>query len=225
MDLFTAKKLTLLRKYHSLSQEALAEKIGVSRQAVSKWERGEASPDTDNILSISKLYEISVDDILGDKDAQTVIDEIEKKKSGAVIAPEISEEKNEAAENKISEEKNIPNKKPKQEKQETTRCQKAGKLLMRFPFFLAVIIIFLILGFSLSLWHPMWVIFFSIPTYYLTAFALKAPTKRKLLIRLPVYLYIVSLYIILGFTLNLWHPYWLIFLTLPFYYWFVLSKK
>ena len=40
MNLFTAKKLTDLRKHFSLSQEALAEKVGVSRQAISKWERG-----------------------------------------------------------------------------------------------------------------------------------------------------------------------------------------
>ena len=50
MNLEIAKRLADLRKQNGLSQEQLAEKIGVSRQAVSKWERSEASPDTDNII-------------------------------------------------------------------------------------------------------------------------------------------------------------------------------
>lgn len=220
MDLFTAKKLTSLRRHHSLSQEALAEKIGVSRQAISRWERGEASPDTDNVLSIAKLYGISVDDILGDKTAEAVISEIKNKKEDTVKVSEICEE----AKIKEPEEKAFTEKKSAKA-EALSACIKAGKLMMRFPFFLVVIIMYLIFGFSLSLWHPMWVIFLLIPTYYLTAFALKAPAKRSRLLRLPVYLYLIALYIALGLTMNMWHPYWLIFLTLPFYYWYILSKK
>ena len=48
MNIETANRLLQYRKENNLSQEELAEKIGVSRQAVSKWERAEASPDTDN---------------------------------------------------------------------------------------------------------------------------------------------------------------------------------
>lgn len=47
-----------------LSQEALAEKLGVSRQAVSKWERSESSPDTDNLIALAKLYGVSLDELL-----------------------------------------------------------------------------------------------------------------------------------------------------------------
>ena len=79
MNLFTANKLTALRKHNGLSQEALAEKIGVSRQAISKWERGEASPDTENLLSLSKIYCVSLDDILGDLSAEEIIEKAEKK--------------------------------------------------------------------------------------------------------------------------------------------------
>ena len=78
MNLFTAKKLTALRKYYSLSQEALAEKAGVSRQAVSKWERGEASPDTDNLVTLSRIYNVSLDDLLGEKSAEEIISQLEK---------------------------------------------------------------------------------------------------------------------------------------------------
>ena len=61
MNIETANKLVELRKKHGLSQEELADKLGVSRQAVSKWERSEASPDTDNLIELAKLYDISID--------------------------------------------------------------------------------------------------------------------------------------------------------------------
>lgn len=64
MNVETANKLVKLRKSHNMSQEALAEQLGVSRQAVSKWERAESSPDTDNLIALAKLYGISVDELL-----------------------------------------------------------------------------------------------------------------------------------------------------------------
>lgn len=65
MNVETADRLTMLRKKRGYSQEQLAEKLGVSRQAVSKWERAEASPDTDNLIALAKIYEISLDELLG----------------------------------------------------------------------------------------------------------------------------------------------------------------
>lgn len=64
MNIEIANRLVELRKENNLSQEALAEKLGVSRQAVSKWERAEASPDTDNLIMLAKLYRISLDELL-----------------------------------------------------------------------------------------------------------------------------------------------------------------
>ena len=64
MNIETANRLCNLRKQHNLSQEQLAEKIGVSRQAVSKWERAEASPDTDNLITLAQIYNVSIDEIL-----------------------------------------------------------------------------------------------------------------------------------------------------------------
>ncbi len=57
--------LIRLRKEAGLSQEELADKLAVSRQAVSKWERGEALPDTDNLIRLAKLYNVSIDEIVG----------------------------------------------------------------------------------------------------------------------------------------------------------------
>lgn len=64
MNIETANRLLYYRKKNNLSQEELAAKIGVSRQAVSKWERAEASPDTDNLILLAKLYGVSLDELL-----------------------------------------------------------------------------------------------------------------------------------------------------------------
>lgn len=57
-------RLVKLRKQKGLSQEELAEKLGLSRQAISKWERCESSPDLDNIIQLAKLYDLSFDELL-----------------------------------------------------------------------------------------------------------------------------------------------------------------
>ena len=73
MTLETANRLYELRKKHNLSQEELAEKLGVSRQAVSKWERSEASPDTDNLIALAKIYGLSLDELIfGEKQEEKV---------------------------------------------------------------------------------------------------------------------------------------------------------
>ena len=67
MNIKLADRLVELRKENKLSQEALAEKLGLSRQAISKWERAEASPDTDNLIALATLYGISLDELLGNE--------------------------------------------------------------------------------------------------------------------------------------------------------------
>lgn len=67
MNIETANRLIEYRKKNGLSQDQVAEKIGVSRQAVSKWERAEASPDTDNLIMLSKLYNVSLDELINGK--------------------------------------------------------------------------------------------------------------------------------------------------------------
>ncbi|MBQ7848567.1 MAG: helix-turn-helix transcriptional regulator, partial [Clostridia bacterium] len=65
MTIENANRLAELRRAHGLSQEELAEKLGVSRQAVSKWERAESSPDTDNLIALAQLYGVTLDVLLG----------------------------------------------------------------------------------------------------------------------------------------------------------------
>ncbi len=66
-----ADKILKLRKELGLSQEAFAEKLGVSRQSVSKWESGGALPDIDKVVAMSKLFGVSTDFLLTDSECNT----------------------------------------------------------------------------------------------------------------------------------------------------------
>ena len=59
-----SQNLTTLRHFHKYSQEEVAEKIGVTRQAVAKWEGGETVPDILNCDALAELYNVSVDDLI-----------------------------------------------------------------------------------------------------------------------------------------------------------------
>lgn len=61
-------KIAQLRKAASLSQEELAEAVGVSRQAVAKWETGESVPEIDRLVRIATLFAVSVDSLVRDED-------------------------------------------------------------------------------------------------------------------------------------------------------------
>lgn len=60
-------KLQKLRKSSNMSQEELGAKVTVSRQAISKWELGESMPDTENVIQLSKIFEVSIDYLLKDE--------------------------------------------------------------------------------------------------------------------------------------------------------------
>ena len=66
------ENLQTIRKKNQLSQEGLAEMLGVSRQAVSKWELGEGYPEVDKLLILSKKLNVSLDSMLGSENAPTV---------------------------------------------------------------------------------------------------------------------------------------------------------
>lgn len=59
-----ADRIQYLRKTKGLSQEELADKVGVSRQAVSKWESEQSTPDIEKIIIMSELFEVTTDYIL-----------------------------------------------------------------------------------------------------------------------------------------------------------------
>ena len=74
-------KLQQYRKLNKYSQEKLAELLGVSRQAVTKWENGVSAPSTENLIKLSAIYKIPLDDLINDRPEVTKVDSDPKRKS------------------------------------------------------------------------------------------------------------------------------------------------
>ena len=74
MTLF--EKLVFLRKKKGLSQMEISESLNVSRQAVSRWESGTSTPSVDNLRSLCKIYDVTMDYLLneGEDDPYTVVE-------------------------------------------------------------------------------------------------------------------------------------------------------
>jgi AbrB family looped-hinge helix DNA binding protein len=65
--------LKILRNRSKLTQEEVADRIGVSRQAVAKWENGSTVPDINNCLALAELFKVSLDDLVNESDSQNGI--------------------------------------------------------------------------------------------------------------------------------------------------------
>ena len=66
------EKLKELRKQHNMTQEQLAEKLYVSRTAISKWESGKGYPNIESLKNISKIFSVSIDELLSNKELLVV---------------------------------------------------------------------------------------------------------------------------------------------------------
>ena len=221
MTIEIADRLVEWRKLNRLSQEELAEKIGVSRQAVSKWERAESSPDTDNLIELAQLYHVSLDELL--YTAKPVCAEAAEAAAHADAQPEQDETADEDAS-------------PAEPERDVISVGQAGiKISLRrwrqlfadnpkwhtrwrFPTPLLVTIAYLLMGFFLHLWHPGWIIFFVIPSYYFCAAMCLVEGLRKKLFLFPITFVCLSAFLLMGFYGRLWHPAWVVFLLIPAYY-------
>ena len=67
------EQIKYYRKQAGLSQEKMAEKIGVSRQAITKWENGTGTPDIANLMAIANLFQISVDELLSNEKSEKTV--------------------------------------------------------------------------------------------------------------------------------------------------------
>lgn len=62
------ENIIFLRKRNGMTQEALSERINVSRQTVAKWERGESEPDCSSLMRLSSLFNVTIDSLVGNVD-------------------------------------------------------------------------------------------------------------------------------------------------------------
>ncbi len=237
MNIEIANRLVNLRKANNLSQEALAEKLGISRQAVSKWERAEASPDTDNLILLARLYGVSLDELLKTED------EIPRPETGSDRDNDYKEnEENEEQEEYVNvgfqgvhvKDKNgevhvgwdgihVDDKR----KGDNVHIDKNGVYVNgekydkdwvshhhHFPMWLVVIILYLIIGGFWGAWHPGWLLVFLIPIWDSLVEAVRK--KNPNVFAYPVVA--VLIFLCIGFFTGFWHPGWVIFLTIPLYY-------
>lgn len=141
MNVEIANKLVKLRKQYGYSQEQLAEKIGVSRQAVSKWERSESSPDTENLIALAKIYNLSIDEMLNHNSFNNSSQ---------------SESPNSMGQTERVEENHYD------ERQQHHRY----RYLKRIPIPIVATVAYLLLGFVWGLWHPGWLVFMLVPIWH-----------------------------------------------------------
>lgn len=79
MNMNIAERLQELRKNAGYSQEQVAEMLGLSRQAVSKWESGQGKPEIDNIVKLTEIYNVSADYILLGAEKEAAVPAQEKR--------------------------------------------------------------------------------------------------------------------------------------------------
>lgn len=193
MNVEIAQRLATMRREQGYSQEELAERLGLSRQAVSKWERAESSPDIGNIVALAKLYGVSVDDLLCIDDGvvdDVLFEEKDKDAEAEAQAQEAAVRANEAAVRAAQaavaaaqarataeQAQQVPQPQPQpvpypQPQAPYVVPQPPAETKLRrgpwvtFPYPVLCVIVFLLAGFFCGWWHPAWVVFLTIPLYY-----------------------------------------------------------
>lgn len=226
MNIEFANRLQQLRKEKGYSQDQLADEIGVSRQSISKWERAEASPDSDNLIALAKLYNMSLDELIYNKNpseekSSNVKDDVHisfkgidvKSKEGdhvhvgwdGIHVHDINKNKHVDISNEgVYINGNL----------NRTKTQIIVRDSINLIVLLLTTITYILIGCLLSKWHPTWIIFFLIPIVSSLVEAIMSRDIEKF--AYPVL--VAAVYLTLGFLLNLWHPYWFLFLTIPIYY-------
>ena len=200
MNIKLANRLVELRKEHKFSQEALAEKLGLSRQSISKWERAEASPDTDNLIALAEVYGITLDQLLGNEETTDTTTE---------ASTETVEEKNELSENQVKGKK---------------------RLLRAPLLFLGAVALYVGGGIVLGVfwWLIMWTLFPLVFAYAFKGLSMYYENKKGLSIlfsTLSLILLTVVLYIIFGIAFQLWAIAWVVFLAIPAHIYISVVKK
>lgn len=238
MSIKQGEYLKKLRNDKGISQDALGEALGISRQSVSKWEQGNSTPDIDNIGKLAEFYGVSIDSIVKGE-AQDQVQSEEEKKAEAINELIDEFEGNTQFEEKKTDEKplDIPLSAPepslkekellkeqkdeqyivKREKEREERKKEKKRRSWLFPSYpvLAVIAYCLIGAFmGANGWKIGWIVLLTIPLFYTGVIAIEK--KKPVIFCYPVLVLIV--FLLLGFGKSLWHPAWILFLTIPIFY-------
>ena len=214
MNLKIANRLLAYRRAHGLSQEELAEKIGVSRQAVSKWERAEASPDTDNLIALASLYGVLIDELINGEGEPQIKSGEQTEENTADTAEEKTEDN--------AEEKTVEDAEEDASEDNSKKTTVEAKLVLEFDndwiFAVTAIlcsIAYLAIGFLLPRgWACGWIVFMLVPV--IPSLVSAIVTRRASEFLFPVF--VTGLYLTAGMCFGRWHPDWIIFLTVPIYY-------
>ncbi len=237
MTIEIADRLVKLRKKYGYSQEELADKLGLSRQAVSKWERAEASPDTDNLICLAKLYGVSLDELLAtEEDIDTIVEE--QIKDNKEEAPAQEEKKVEIKDDEVvlfskSGKKVTIN-------DDGVTCYNADGSVKKHQFdtkmaiigavegtlFTLALVAYIVVSALLGWWGIMWVVFF-IPEIICSI--ARAVVKRNanhfnMAFVAAFTFFFVSFFLPIalgsyGITMPMyWHPMWVVFLAIPAYH-------
>lgn len=219
-----------LRKKSGMSQEELAERLGVSRQAVSKWECGESLPDTDNLITIAKLYGVSLDELVGNVPAESAEkgspadtqkqeegDKDAQRKDGQDCQDCQDDGYFDGREDECQDEDNEDGEDNEEEDEEDEKAVNKSpwlRVLYALPYPIVVTVAFLCWGFACGEWDIAWVLYVTVPLYYTLLDCFK--TKRVSAFAYPVL--VAFIYLFCGMKWGIWHPSWVIFLTIPIFY-------
>lgn len=217
MNIEIANKLQKLRKENGYSQEELAEKLGLSRQAVSKWERAEASPDTDNLICLAKLYNVSLDELLAtDETVEEIRENVIESKNDSTInvnGSSINLTDDEGQTVKIEDGKvkfiNADGTEAKFNKKQHVALSIIDSVIV-----LLTLIAYFLWSFLGNAWDVSWVIWILMPA----VMSIFEAIIKKQITKFLYPCFVTALYCFLGMKYALWHPYWILFITIPVFY-------
>lgn len=212
MNVEIAQRLAEMRREKGYSQEELAAQLGLSRQAVSKWERAESSPDTGNLIALAKLYGTTIDELLRfDEDVEDDVrfEAQDQEKTAEVQAQEAAVRANEAAVRAAQAAVAAAQARATAEQAQQAPTPAASSAVPpappagdpRNP-----------QAQQPSYGAP------AAPQQPCTAPA-EARRKRGPWSTFPYPVLCVLVFLVLGFLFGAWHPGWIVFLTIPLYYW------
>ena len=237
MTIEIADRLVKLRKKYGYSQEELADKLGLSRQAVSKWERAEASPDTDNLICLAKLYGVSLDELLAtDEDIDTIVEEQVKEEAPAQDAQEeVKKDKVEINDDGVV----IFSKKGKKVtiNDDDVTCYNADGTVKKHEInkttaiigaieatlMMFAVVAYIVLSATKEWWHIMWIVFFVPDIICSIARCIQHRNANKFnMAFVATFTFFLVCWFIpqvnASFPNDLWHPMWTVFLAIPAYH-------